>query len=487
MMDENNYGKNEPVNIPSPEHESEKTVSLFSSKTSMSENPKCSVCGTTVLLNGAAFCEKCGSKITYDNSEADRCVQCGSVISPNDAFCVTCGAKATTRINQPPPPQYPPPPPPPQQQPPRPQPQPKQSSKRPVAIIIAVAVFVVILGVGLYFLLGPGSGLIPDSGDNEQDTPPVAEEQVQQPPNESTNNNNDTVIDNNYEDEITAIVITHEGQNVSNFKLDVYSRYTLHARIEPAGVDTEITWENSNPSALAVLVNSDGNEVIIRGVGPGDAELTVTAGNVVQKIETRIEKPPVTPREFIIPHSSRQRLSEQEIAHLSNAELEIAWNEIFAKHGMIFPSKALSEWFTAQPWYVPVYEYDSFNWGLTSRTEQRNVTLLRELRDKRNEGRSAYQGSGAGDIFFYQTFWDSSSRYIEANEIAGMDTGMEMALHEIYARNGRMFDNPRWSEYYSSFTWYVPEIPDHLWDDSVLNSFELANVELLRHHISIKS
>ena len=187
----------------------------------------------------------------------------------------------------------------------------------------------------------------------------------------------------------------------------------------------------------------------------------------------------------MIPDSGTRQLTESDISHFSNAELVIAWNEIYARHGFMFGSKALTEWFEKQPWYVPVYPFGTFNDRILSSVENSNVRTLRNLRDRRNEGRARYNGTGAHDVAFYQTFWDSSSRYIEEHEVADMGTALETALHEIYARNGRIFDNPRWSEYYKSFTWYQPRIPDNQWDDSVLNMFELANVQLLRHFISL--
>jgi len=281
-----------------------------------------------------------------------------------------------------------------------------------------------------------------------------------------------------------SITITLNNEYISEMELDMYERLTLHAYIDPINTDAEIIWENSNPSILHIIVQENGREAIIRGVGTGGAAITVKANNVKKVIGINVVTA-ITPREFIISNSDTHLLSESEIMHLSNAELVIARNEIYARHGMIFGSKALSEWFEAQSWYIPIYAMADFDYNRLSDIENKNVGTLLSLRNKRNNGEHPYTGTGAYDVFFFQTFWDSSSRYIHEYEIADMSTALETALHEIYARNGRIFNNPRWREYYKSFTWYEQQIPDHLWNDNILNSFELANVELLRHFIAM--
>jgi len=375
-----------------------------------------------------------------------------------------------------------------------------KKEKSPIAIIIvAVAVFAIMIGVGLYFFLwhDPGN----ESG--EPDPTETGQESPQNGNDTSGDNNrdsdNDRENDGNTDDgddavsggeravenDINGIVIAHEGTSITELELEMYERASLQAIIDPPESDTELDWENTDPSALAVSTDEAGIEALIRGVGPGKTVITVTAGSVEQRIEVSVNKTDIERREFIIPDSSRRSLSESDVRHLSNAELVIAWNEIFARHGFMFGSKSLIGWFESQPWYVPVHPLGTFNYGLLSRTESRNVNMLRELRDKRNDGLASYQGTGAHDLYFYQTFWDSGNRYIHVDETEEMYIDLEIALFEIYARNGRIFDNLRWSEYFKSFTWYEPYIPDNLFDDSLLNSFEQANVEMLRHQISL--
>ncbi|HRQ89328.1 MAG TPA: YARHG domain-containing protein, partial [Bacteroidia bacterium] len=52
------------------------------------------------------------------------------------------------------------------------------------------------------------------------------------------------------------------------------------------------------------------------------------------------------------PYSSDRTLSRSVVQTLSLPELSIARNEIFARHGFPFSSRALQEYFALKPWYV---------------------------------------------------------------------------------------------------------------------------------------
>ena len=47
------------------------------------------------------------------------------------------------------------------------------------------------------------------------------------------------------------------------------------------------------------------------------------------------------------------KLTEEDLANLSEEQISIARNEIFAKHGYSFSNDSLREYFSAQPWYTP--------------------------------------------------------------------------------------------------------------------------------------
>lgn len=46
-------------------------------------------------------------------------------------------------------------------------------------------------------------------------------------------------------------------------------------------------------------------------------------------------------------------LTESDVQGLSKAEIRIMRNEIFARHGYIFKSKDLRDYFSSKSWYTP--------------------------------------------------------------------------------------------------------------------------------------
>lgn len=55
------------------------------------------------------------------------------------------------------------------------------------------------------------------------------------------------------------------------------------------------------------------------------------------------------------PQGSERRITYADIQNLSNVDLRIMRNEIFARHGYIFKSEDLIQYFNQQSWYRPLY------------------------------------------------------------------------------------------------------------------------------------
>ncbi|MGG0174877.1 YARHG domain-containing protein [Gottfriedia acidiceleris] len=80
-----------------------------------------------------------------------------------------------------------------------------------------------------------------------------------------------------------------------------------------------------------------------------------------------------TTNEFLLPTSSVRKLTQVEIDYLAKDELRIARNEIYARHGYIFKSDDLRNYFLSKSWYSPDVTYD----GKLSEIETYNVNLIK--------------------------------------------------------------------------------------------------------------
>lgn len=75
---------------------------------------------------------------------------------------------------------------------------------------------------------------------------------------------------------------------------------------------------------------------------------------------------------------------------------------------------------------------------------------------------------------------DSDVRYLEKGDLVRMNTGeMQMAINEIYARHGRMFQMREIRDYFESKSWYRGTIRAEKFDEALFNKYEDANVSLL--------
>ena len=75
---------------------------------------------------------------------------------------------------------------------------------------------------------------------------------------------------------------------------------------------------------------------------------------------------------------------------------------------------------------------------------------------------------------------ESDTRYVDQDEIDQLTKNeVRLAINEIYARHGRIFENSELREYFESKDWNDGTIEPEDFDEDVLNQYEKANVKLL--------
>ena len=85
--------------------------------------------------------------------------------------------------------------------------------------------------------------------------------------------------------------------------------------------------------------------------------------------------------DFIFPRSSTEYLSQSQVSSISDYQLGIARNEIYARHGYIFKLDRFKSYFESQSWYVPRYS-DVSSISLNE-IETYNVALIKAEEDSR--------------------------------------------------------------------------------------------------------
>lgn len=128
-------------------------------------------------------------------------------------------------------------------------------------------------------------------------------------------------------------------------------------------VKKEVNEQNSNSKDVNINVNSN------------------TKPDSVVVVRETIPYSVYYSNSYIFPQSSNSYLSEAQVQCLSNYELGIARNEIFARHGYIFKVEQFRKYFESQSWYIPRYSNQS-SISLNS-IEEYNVKLIKNEEDRR--------------------------------------------------------------------------------------------------------
>jgi serine/threonine protein kinase len=75
------------------------------------------------------------------------------------------------------------------------------------------------------------------------------------------------------------------------------------------------------------------------------------------------------------PEASTRYLTEADLINLSKQQLQIMRNEVFARHGYIFKTPSMSDYFNQQSWYQPTHNDVS---SLLTEIEETNLDLIKE-------------------------------------------------------------------------------------------------------------
>lgn len=156
--------------------------------------------------------------------------------------------------------------------------------------------------------------------------------------------------------------------------------------------------------------------------------------------------------------------------------VNITYYEGSDSHGLYFEEDQLIRWR-----YCPDAEDNSkaTNYELenTSRYYQLENDVLAESQKLLPAWEDALANGIAAQEYILA---GSDSRYILKSEIQKFTAEQcRLARNEIYARHGRRFDDEYLQDYFNSKGWYIPTIDPDEFEESLLNSYEIANRDLI--------
>jgi hypothetical protein len=171
--------------------------------------------------------------------------------------------------------------------------------------------------------------------------------------------------------------------------------------------------------------------------------------------------------EYIFPNSSKKLLTDNDLTGLEITMLRYGRNEIFARHGYIFDSSELNDYFSSKSWYNPKYNSSEFNYNKLSSIEKQNIEFL-EDKEINNSTNSDY------------IFPESNLRYLTDDDLAGKSkTILKYGRNEIFARHGYIFKTSNLQLYFDSKNWYEQKYEADNFNYDLLSSIEKYNVDFL--------
>ena len=188
---------------------------------------------------------------------------------------------------------------------------------------------------------------------------------------------------------------------------------------------------------------------------------------------------------YILESSSTRLLTGRDLQSLSETELCIARNEIYARKGYLFADPELREYFYSRSWYQPTVAAAEFDFNSLTETESKNLELIQTYENMAENDVSwsydnPYQSVYAKYSYQSYVFPYSSYSYLSRSDLYGMSVDeLCIARNEIYARHGYTFTADQLLEYFRHYSWYTPKTAPGDVNAVSLNAVETANVELL--------
>ncbi len=85
--------------------------------------------------------------------------------------------------------------------------------------------------------------------------------------------------------------------------------------------------------------------------------------------------------QYILPDSDSRYYTEGELSGYTKEELRLARNEIYARHGRIFDSRDLNDYFQSQSWYNGYLTKDEFDESVLNSYEKENLLVIKAVED----------------------------------------------------------------------------------------------------------
>ena len=125
-------------------------------------------------------------------------------------------------------------------------------------------------------------------------------------------------------------------------------------------------------TAMASEINqiAAGIQILVTGDGPQTEAIQIQEQTQAQA------QAQADSSEYILPESSERALTDADVQGMSYDDLQMAINEIYARHGRIFGTESIQQYFEGKSWYQGTTDADHFSDSVFSSVENQNIQFL---------------------------------------------------------------------------------------------------------------
>lgn len=160
---------------------------------------------------------------------------------------------------------------------------------------------------------------------------------------------------------VIGMKISDACQKVNDKGIDYSISYSYSDTVEKDFVISQSPYADSK-------INS--NEKVILYVSKGTDINFSTSSNAVSNSNTS---------EYILINSDSRYIGKSEISNMDRKTIELALNEIYARHGRKFSTKEISDYFNSKSWYCGTIEPNDFSQSVINKYERANIDLIVEV------------------------------------------------------------------------------------------------------------
>ncbi len=164
--------------------------------------------------------------------------------------------------------------------------------------------------------------------------------------------------------------------NESKIKFKVARIYSDYISTNYVVSQYPVAGTEISTNELAVVYISKGNQSEVIEPTTKASSSSSPSSSKAKESSASSKSSKVTEGDYILPDSASRRLKKSELKELDRETLNLALNEIFARHGRKFSDSEIRSYFESKDWYKGTIASKDFDMSILNQYESYNINLI---------------------------------------------------------------------------------------------------------------